>query len=495
MKYPNLESLSHILSEIVLQESNLNITDLSSTSLMKGKGKPLKSNTYFVIHHTAGEGTAKGVMSVLNNRKGGALGVQFIIDKEGNLFRGLPAGSVGAHVASSDRRGGIPKDLSNSTAQGVEIIGSNDTKINLKQCKTALLLIRSLGYSKSNIYGHGEIQTNKQPNEGATCKRYAFKYWDTPEEDLPIVDEEISKLQKQNTKPEKSPSSEMSVDELRKKGLSQNFYKGTAASNINLLLDKLKAKGITDPVAQIGFLATVGKESQFVPQNENSYKGTPNERIRKKFSSTSKLSDSDLNKLKSNDEDFFNYVYGPKGVGRGLGNTQPGDGYKYRGRGFNQITGRGNYTAYGYSSNPDELNSTEGAADAAINFLTKEGSALNDKFSSVNDAISFFVTRNAGGKKTQEGESKAKEVARRFNIGGLSGDQFSSVDGGETQTQGSEDGGEKKKIRPINLKFLDPLISLARGEEPETIDLFGGLKNESINEEVYRIKDIIKKIL
>jgi predicted chitinase len=114
--------------------------------------------------------------------------------------------------------------------------------------------------------------------------------------------------------------------------------------------------------------------------------------------------------LKSNNENFFNYVYGPKGAGPGLSNTQPGDGYKYRGRGFNQITGRGNYKAYGLESNPDKMNDVEGAADAAIAFLAKEGSALNNKFSSLDNAIEFFVTRNAGGRKKPGEERKARKV-------------------------------------------------------------------------------------
>jgi len=256
-------------------------------------------------------------------------------------------------------------------------------------------------------------------------------------------------------------------------GLTQNFYKGEAANNINLMIDKLKSRGITNPMVQAAILATVGKESGFIPQNEVGYGSTPNNRIRSIFSSTKRLSDAKLNKLKSNDEDFFNYVYGPKGAGPGLGNTQPGDGYKFRGRGFNQITGRGNYKAYGFESNPDSLNTPEGAAEAMIDFLAKEGSSLNNRFDNVDEALEFFVTRNAGGRRKPGEESKAREVLQRFNIGD------ESTDGTETKPEKSF----KEKIRLSPLSFLDPIISLARGEMP------------SLQEETDRIKDIMKKIL
>jgi putative chitinase len=52
-----------------------------------------------------------------------------------------------------------------------------------------------------------------------------------------------------------------------------------------------------------------------------------------------------------NPEKIANYVYMDefRSVQGRMGNTQPGDGWKFRGRGLKQLTGRNNYTAFGKS--------------------------------------------------------------------------------------------------------------------------------------------------
>lgn len=52
-----------------------------------------------------------------------------------------------------------------------------------------------------------------------------------------------------------------------------------------------------------------------------------------------------------NPEKIANYVYMDEFRSKGgqMGNTKPGDGFRFRGRGLKQLTGRNNYTAFGKS--------------------------------------------------------------------------------------------------------------------------------------------------
>lgn len=71
---------------------------------------------------------------------------------------------------------------------------------------------------------------------------------------------------------------------------------------------------------------------------------------------------------------FFTEIWGPTPAQRGyegrtdLGNTQPGDGRRYLGRGIFQLTGRANYTAHGLADTPEKAAEPETAMLVACEY-------------------------------------------------------------------------------------------------------------------------------
>jgi hypothetical protein len=70
------------------------------------------------------------------------------------------------------------------------------------------------------------------------------------------------------------------------------------------------------------------------------------------------------------------FLYGYQTAkGKGLGNTQSGDGGKYIGRGYIQLTGRANYAKYGQLigkdllSNPELLSDPATAAEVSVKYM------------------------------------------------------------------------------------------------------------------------------
>jgi len=174
------------IEENLIKES-FDSEDISSLS--KLKSGPMKSDKNFVIHHTAGRGSAEHVVGVLNNRtidgKKVVLGVQWVIDRDGKIFQTLPKGHIGAHILNSDNFSSAPRGINNTNSQGVEIVAKNDEDILPIQCLATLKLIKGLGYSKGNIYGHGELNPGHRPkSEGQTCKSFVLKHWNDDVDEL-----------------------------------------------------------------------------------------------------------------------------------------------------------------------------------------------------------------------------------------------------------------------------------------------------------------------
>jgi len=126
---------------------------------------------------------------------------------------------------------------------------------------------------------------------------------------------------------------------------------------LNLMRDSLTKLGITNNFLIKGIIAEVYTETAFVLKAEMSYRNTPVDRLRSIFGrKLINYSNDQLNLLKQDDVKFFDVIYGGM-----LGNTSPGDGFKYRGRGYNQITFKTNYQNIGSAiqvdlvNHPDEL--------------------------------------------------------------------------------------------------------------------------------------------
>ena len=210
-------------------------------------------------------------------------------------------------------------------------------------------------------------------------------------------------------------------NEDRYSGDLVHVFSGQEARNIDLLVDAMNDFGITDPMAQIGILSVIGKESNYIPKSETSYSNTSPSRIRHLFGKrVSHLSDDEINQLKKDDKKFYNLIYANT-VGNGKNGANDGDGYKYRGRGFNQLTGVGNYRKYGgligkdIVNNPDEVNNPRTAADVAIMFFTKGKKTGFPEFKTKKEAAEYFADINAGG-GTSSHRANAVKYSDKFDI-------------------------------------------------------------------------------
>jgi predicted chitinase len=217
-----------------------------------------------------------------------------------------------------------------------------------------------------------------------------------------------------------------------KSATTWNNLSESQKKNAIYLYNTLLTYGFSDIEAR-AILGVVSKESKFAPRNEISYGGTSNERIRSiwpgKFSKA-KYSDAALTTLKKDKTAFFSVVYGGK-----YGNNTTGDGGKYIGRGFNQLTFKGNYSLYNklykaqgskagaidIITDPDLVNKAEGGifkiASHIASLFFKE--AKNNHFRKVkittqDQAILLYMRSNAGwgtstsGAIFQEGLAKTK---------------------------------------------------------------------------------------
>lgn len=183
-------------------------------------------------------------------------------------------------------------------------------------------------------------------------------------------------------------------------------YQGSKLANDqtrNSLIKAMDDGGIQDPQVRAAIAAVVEGESKFKPISEGEYTSTSPDNLRKIFKS--KLggkTDAQIAELKKDPVAFFNAVYD------GVNGNEAGDGYKYRGRGLIQITGKGNYEKYGKMigvdlvKNPELAKDPDIAAKLAVAYVKdRAGTDFTGKdvYSTVARAVGYSMDQTEGIKK------------------------------------------------------------------------------------------------
>jgi predicted chitinase len=202
--------------------------------------------------------------------------------------------------------------------------------------------------------------------------------------------------------------------------------------NMELIKASLAKQGITDPKMIAATLGNVMKETGGKNISENmNYGGTSNKRIRTIFGSRAAgKTDAELDAIKSDPRQMGEMMYGSgTKMGQQMGNLEPGDGWKYRGRGFIQLTGKSNYAAASKAifgddrlvKNPDLLDNPQVAADVSAWYMKKGQAGMAKKLGidtsnmSQADANLLATSQIAGGdirKKGAIGQEISAKVDR-----------------------------------------------------------------------------------
>jgi len=123
----------------------------------------------------------------------------------------------------------------------------------------------------------------------------------------------------------------------------------------------MAANGINTPEQRAAFLAQVAVESRQLQSTTENLNFTTAQRLQQAFGPT---------RFPSPDAALANRVYANR---NGNGDEASGDGYRYRGRGLMQTTGRENYRAVGHENDPETLEAPQGAANAAAQYWASHG--------------------------------------------------------------------------------------------------------------------------
>jgi putative chitinase len=111
---------------------------------------------------------------------------------------------------------------------------------------------------------------------------------------------------------------------------------------------------------------------------------------------------------------YFNKYEPETKIGDRLGNTEPGDGYLFRGRGFVQITGRANYAKFSEIVGHDLIADPDKALDPATAYIILREGMMRGFFTgkALPRYISYGLCDYINARRVINGLDRAEQIAR-----------------------------------------------------------------------------------
>lgn len=245
--------------------------------------------------------------------------------------------------------------LALTTGIGLNEIGVLRTR---DQLRDALQDAQTKGYNVQSI-----IQYAQQPQIQQQAKQIVLQKVEQKPVAVEKPKQELPKQELPKPKPvelsKKQIAAAITSPQLPAKQPAPAVQKSNARSTITSVAKILKELGKFSPQALAAIVANIRGETgpEMRPKTE-SLNYSP-ERLMKVFKSRVKTLEQ-ARKLTKDPEKLGNLVYGGR-----LGNG-PDEGFKYRGRGYFQITGKENYERIGKAIGEDLVNNPELANDDAV---------------------------------------------------------------------------------------------------------------------------------
>ena len=160
----------------VFTAEGLNIEYAGDPTFVYGQTATANAQPFIGIvgHHTAPDNVNSLVNygKTIDQARGGAFGYHFYVGRDGRIVQGAPLTKRTNHVSApgrSPRRSSPGGNLSNSNSIGVSMIGGTPGNATEIQITTTVRLMQAImrhfNIPNTSVFGHGELQTNRQAEE------------------------------------------------------------------------------------------------------------------------------------------------------------------------------------------------------------------------------------------------------------------------------------------------------------------------------------------